>query len=244
MKNGFRRPLAGLALLAVCAIAAAAEVERTISVTGEALIHITPDVADVAIGVETFAATPEEVTARNDAAVRTMLAAIRAQGVEERHIQTQELKLEIRYRDGEPYKGVTGYLARREYMIKVTEPSRTDAIVSAALSHGANLLLGVDYRSSDPRTYRDRARRLAVKAAKEKADLMAAELDERVGRPRTINENAFNYFGSFNRLGANSVQNAYERLDGAALTDGASIPMGQIAVQATVSVTFDLADPR
>lgn len=225
-----------------CGTAQVEAVERTIHVSGEALVYITPDVADVGVGIETFAATPEAVTTLNDAAVHSMLAAIRAEGVEDRYIQTQELKLEIRYRDGEPHKGITGYLARREYNIKLSDPSRTDAVVTAALSHGANLLLGVDYRSSNPRVYRDQARRMAVKAAREKAELMAAELGEQVGRPRTINENSFGYFGNFNS-GFNNTQNAYQRMDGAELAEGMSIPMGQIAVQANVSIAFDLTDP-
>lgn len=240
MKNKIRPLLAGLVFFAACTATQAAERERSISVNGDALVYITPDVADVRIGIETFSSSLETVTSQSEAAARSLVAAIRSQGVQERHIQTRELNLEIRYREATPYLGVAGYLARREYTVTLVDPSRTDAIVQTALTHGANLLLGVDYRSSDPRTYRDQARRMAVRAAREKAELLAGELGETVGRPQRIDEHAFNIFGNVQR----GSQNAYQRMDGAELTDGASIPMGQIAVQATVSVTFDLADPR
>lgn len=82
---------------------------------------------------------------------------------------------------------------------------------------------------------------MAVEAAHEKAALMAGELGERVGRPRTIGETAFGYAGNFNSSGANGSQNA-DQIDSSRLTQGDSIPAGQIAVQDDVSITFDLAE--
>lgn len=111
--------------------------------------------------------------------------------------------------------------------------------MDAALSNGANLLLGVDYQTQNPRPHRDEARRMAVKAAREKAELLAAELNEKLGRVRTLNESNISYFsgGLLNSMG-NSSRSAS---DGDAAS-GETIPVGKIGIRASVNVVFDLAD--
>ena len=84
---------------------------------------------------------------------------------------------------------------------------------------------------------------MAIKAAKEKAHDLAAELDCDLGKPRTIGEMAWGYwgpgYGGGNRwMSQNSVQYAPGSGEG-----GETMPLGQIGIKATVSVTFDLA-PR
>jgi len=51
-----------------------------------------------------------------------------------------------------------------------------------------NFLLGVDFRTTELKKYREQARELAARAAREKADKIAAVLGESVGHAITINE--------------------------------------------------------
>lgn len=126
--------------------AQAALPERSISVTGESVVFIRPDRVDVGIGVEMFGDGPEAVAAPSGTAAERVLSAIRMRGVADRHIQTQALKMDVRYLDREPHEGVAGYLVRREYVVTLSDPSMAGKVVATALSNGANLLLGVDYR--------------------------------------------------------------------------------------------------
>jgi uncharacterized protein YggE len=217
---------------------------RQVSVSGESTVYVTPDEVVIGVGVETFDKSLDATKKANDERSRTLLAAIKDAGVEERHIQTDDLRVSIDYNNGGAARGVEGYLAHREYRVTLKDPKKTEALVDACLKNGANLLLGIDYRTTELRKHRDDARRMAIKAAREKAALLAGELGEQVGRPRTISEGSFGYYGwygGWNRGGNYMAQNSFQVRDGGAGIEGQTIPIGQVAITAQVSVTFDLA---
>ena len=217
---------------------------RTISTTGEAVVNVVPDEVVLGLGVETFAPKLEEAKKANDDRAAKLISVIKAAGVDEKHVQTATLELEIRYRSNRPSEGIDGYYARRSYSVTLKEPKKLEALLDAALTGGANQILGIDYRTAELRTHRDRARQMAVKAAKEKAVALAAELDCTVGAPRTITEGHAGYspwgghWGRMNAMTQNVIQ------DGGGASGGAeATPFGQIGVNAQVNVTFDLS-PR
>lgn len=82
---------------------------------------------------------------------------------------------------------------------------------------------------------------MAIKAAKEKAELLAGELGATVGGPRTISESSYNLYAGSRLFNGNSfAQNSVQMMRGGDGNGGDSTPLGQIAVSASVAVTFDL----
>jgi uncharacterized protein YggE len=110
------------------------------------------------------------------------------------------------------------------------------------LKNGANQLMGFEYRTSELRKHRDEARKMAIKACREKADALAEELGCKVGAPRTINETSYGYYGNAYRWGGNNymMQNSMQAAAGGGGDGGESMPLGQIGVHATLTVSFDL----
>jgi uncharacterized protein YggE len=217
------------------------EQPRTITTTGEAIVYVAPDEAIVTVGVETFNANLDESKSANDAASKRLLAAVKKLGIEDRHIQTDTLQLEIRYRSGRGSEGIDGYIARRTYSVTLKDVKKLEPAVDAALHNGANQLMSVQYRSSELRKHRDAARAMAIKAAKEKATALAGELGAKIGAPRTITEGYAGYGGGYgwNRMNAqNSMQVAGG--GGGGGDDNEATPLGQIGISANVSVVFDL----
>ena len=135
-----------------------------------------------------------------------------------------------------------GTLARRSYSITLKDTVLFEKLIDTALKNGANRLHGFEFKTTDLRKYRDQARKMAIKAAKEKATDLAKELEMNVGKPRTISEGSIGIFGGrgfgFNSS-MNSFQNSAQAMPGAG-EDGETMPLGQIGVHASVSVTFDL----
>ena len=229
-----------LGLITADAPAAEAPLPRTISTTGDAVVNVVPDEVVLGLGVETFAARLEDAKRLNDERASKLVGVIKAAGVEEKHIQTATLQLEIRYRSNRPSEGIDGYYARRSYSVTLKEPKKLESLLDAALTGGANQILGIDYRTSELRKHRDRARQMAIKAAKEKAIALAAELDCAVGAPRTISEGHVGYspWGRGNAMAQNVMQ------EGGGVAEVAeATPFGQIGINAQVNVTFDLS-PR
>jgi uncharacterized protein YggE len=87
------------------------------------------------------------------------------------------------------------------------------------------------------RKYRDQARDLAVKAAREKAHALAQALGQEIGKALTIEE-VPGYEYAVNQNGY-AVQNSYA--DSRPLgPSGPSIAVGQKAISASVTVSFEL----
>src|SRR5207248_3032718 len=111
-------------------------------------------------------------------------------------------------------------------------------------------LQGVQFRTSELRKYRDQARSMAIKAAREKADALARDLGQKVGKAITINEEQSNYWAYYNAWGyqngyQNMSQNVMQNAGGgsASATSGdTTVAPGQISVTARVSVTFALTE--
>jgi uncharacterized protein len=226
-----------LAVAAICSAARADVEPRTITTSGEATVYVVPNEVVVSLGVETFDPDLQKAKSANADAAKKLLAAIAALGVEERHVQTETLEVKIRYRDnGEVSRGIDGYIARRGFMITLKDVKLLEKLVEQALTNGANEIQGVNYQTSELRKHRDRARSMAVRAAREKADALCNELGVKRGQPRNISESA----GYWRQSWGQNSQSQAQADAGGEDEEGRTIPIGQMAVRATVSVTFEL----
>jgi len=208
-------------------------------------VYVVPDKVVVNIGIETYDADLDKAKAANEDAAKGLLVAITGMGIEKKDIGTDVLQVDLhrRYVDGH-YEQIDGYFVRRGYSVTLKDVKMFEKFVDTALKNGANAIQGVSFMTTDLRKYRDQARQMAIKAAKEKSVALAKELDMAVGKPRTISEGSgYAYFGGYrwgySGGGGGMSQNAMQSISGPPDT-GENLPLGQIAVQASVSVVFDL----
>lgn len=225
------------AILMTGLVARAQEQPRVISTNGEAVIFVVPDEVIINLGVETYATELDDSKKQNDEHARKLVEAIQSMGIEEKHIGTSQMEVAIDYKDNSRAdRGVEGYTVRRNYSVKLKDVQRLENFIDTTLKSGANRLTGVDFQTTELRKHRDEARRMAIRAAKEKAQLLAGELDSKVGKPRTINEGG-GYYAPRGRY--NASQNAFQDTGGGGEGEG-TLPLGQIEIRANISVTFDL----
>ncbi len=237
-------PIVFAALLAPVALAQQPALPRTISTAGEASVYVTPDRAVLLAGVQTFDPVLEMSTEENDAQSKRLVAALRAAGIEEKHIQTAHLDVEVNYRSANnyPIKQVWGYTARRSYAVTLTDVTKLEDLVQTVLGSGANEISSLEFQTTELRKHRDQARAMAINAAKEKAEALAKELGCSVGAPRSISEGGMGYFGYWGGYRGNAYmsQNSIQHIGGGGGAEGETMPVGQIAIRATISVVFDL----
>jgi uncharacterized protein YggE len=215
---------------------------RTVATAGESIVYVTPDEVIVNFGVETFGEALDKAKSDNDAQSAKLVKAIAALGVEKKDLQTDNLQVEVEYKGNHVYEGVRGYVARRGYSVKLRDTKLFEKLVDAALKNGANQINGFEFRTTELRKYRDQARSMAIKAAKEKAVALAADLACGVGKPQQITEGYEGYFGGYNLRMNAMAQNAMQSAPGGAGEGDETLSLGQIAVRAQVNVTFDLTD--
>ena len=172
------------------------------------------------------------------------MAAAEKLGVPAKHIQTDHISIEPRYRDSYEQRDFVGFFVRQTIVITLKDITRFEDLLTDVLDAGANYVHGIQFRTTELRKHKDEARALAIRAAREKAVALAAELGQKVGEPYAIREeqsgwwSGYGWWGSTGNFGMtqNVVQNTGEA---PTTTEGALAP-GQISVTARVTVSFSL----
>lgn len=218
-----------------------------ISVTGEAVVNVAPDLIIVSLGIDTRNASLLAAKQQNDAIAENALTAIKESGVAESDIQTDRLSITQRFGANQV---LLGYTVRNMFAVTLHDPAKVEVVIASALDAGVNYLLNVDFQTSELKNYREQARELAIRAAREKADKMAAALGQKVGDPIQINEDqryaGSSYYSSWSGTGwgdagrssSTSSQNVLQVSAGEAAD---TVALGKVAIRAGVSVVFELA---
>jgi uncharacterized protein YggE len=118
--------------------------------------------------------------------------------------------------------------------IRLREISRFDDLLADVLKAGITRLSNLEFRDSQIRKHRDEARRMAIRAAQEKAKLLAGEIGQAIGPAYSINEDSGT---DYNRN--NYSQNASVAAGSSSESESATAP-GTISVTAQVTVRFRL----
>jgi len=216
-----------------------------ITVTGEAEVRVVPDEVILTLGVETWDEYLKSAKSQNDERVKEVLRIAQAYGVEARHIQTDHISIEPRYEDNYEKKDLIGYFVRKTIVITLKDISKFDDLLTSVIDADVNYVHRIQFRTTELRKYRDEARALAIKAAQEKANALAGELGQSVGKPRTIHEEQADWWSWYNSWwgagwGNNMSQNVIQEAGGSSsITDDGTIAPGQITVNARVSVSFE-----
>jgi hypothetical protein len=146
-----------------------AGITRTITVTGNGVVKAKPDRAGFSFGVESRAATARQASADNARAMRRLIDALKAAGVAEDDIQTQQVSVWPQT-DGDGH--IDGFTATGSVSAE-TSIAEAGALVDAATEAGANSVAGPSLTLSDSHALEARALKQAVADARRKAEALA-----------------------------------------------------------------------
>lgn len=217
---------------------------RTITVSGDAEMKVAPDEVILTLGMETRHKELAEVKRLNDQRMKEVLASALASGVASKDIRTDYLNLAPEYDYTGHRRTFVEYIQRTTIVITLRDVSKFEALLTSLLQAGVEYIHGIDFRTSELRKYRDEARSLAMKAAKEKAIALAGVLGQKVGKPRSIQEGQggwwSSYGGSWDRGYQNMSQNVSQSAGGPSSSQDGPLAPGTLSVRGNVSITFDL----
>lgn len=228
---------------------------RLITVSGEAQLNVVPDEAIISIGTMAGGDTPSEARNKNAALAKKVIDVAKRIGIDSKYIQTDNLEIDLVKPEYYDWRACYDnneskrYGARQMLRFTLKDTSKLEPLLTESLEAGAIKVLGVDFRTTKLRQYRDQAREKAIQAAKEKAVDMAAALGQKIGEPQKIDEQPYYgrdwyYYGScwwgggYSNNSANYAQNVStpSQPSGSA----GEVALGQIGVTARVSVSFKL----
>ena len=221
-------------LLAFCSMVLAEEKPalKAVRVTGTAEVKVVPDRAVIELGVEKESSSASQAKSAEDAASRKILAALRAGGIDEKDIQTAYLALQPK-RKHENKVWISFFVAEQAFTVTVRDLRKLDGLLQSLIRAGGNSIDSIRYETGDLRKYRDQARELAVKAAREKAQALAAALGQDIGKAQYIEEVPES---AYSGVLANQVSYSYDFK----LRSAGSTAAGQNSISASVIVSFEL----
>ena len=178
------------------AIQPACDTSRSIQVSGSAVVNVLPDRALVTLGVQSNGLSPRLVQAANTINTQRILAALHTIGIEPKDIATDYYVITPVYQDYSSLQ-IKGYRIDNSLAITIRDVGKLNDVLIAALDAGANQVLNVDLYTSELRKYRDQARDLAIRAAKEKAQALAAGAGSQIGCVIHIDENTWSAYNGW-----------------------------------------------
>jgi len=235
-----------IALTASTAIAQNPVDRPLITVSGQAEMRVPPDEVVFTLEVESVDKDVMAAKKKTDESVKQVFGLAKDNKVNTDDVQTSYISVEPKYNTddleyGGERRGVKrvfiGYAVSKTIAIRLKDISRFDPLLSDVLKAGVTKVSNVEFRDSQIRKHRDQARAMAIRAAQEKANLLAREIGQTIGPAHSITEGVANRYPS-----QSMMQNATSVISGdlSAAESESAIAPGLISVTAQVTVSFQL----
>lgn len=213
-----------------------------ITVTGQAEVRVQPDEVLFTLVVENVDKDMLAANKKTDDSVKQILAIARKNNVKPEDVQTSQISVQPKYNtDDIPYEErnrvkrvLIGYEVSKTVAIRLRDISRFDELLADVLKAGITRLSNLQFMDSQIRKHRDEARRMAIRAAQEKARLLTGEIGQSIGPAYSITENSGSDYGR-----SNYAQNA-TTLSGESSESESAIAPGSLSITSQVTVRFRL----
>ncbi len=155
-----------------------------LTVTGQGVAQVVPDMARVSLGVSERSDDAGQALDAVAGSIARMLTKLSEAGVAERDIQSTQVNLSPQYDYNRKNNGapvLVGFVASSTLSVKVQDLSTLGAIMTAVTSVGANEIHGLQFDVKDRVGAEDSARALAVKDAMRRATVLAEAAGLKLG---------------------------------------------------------------
>jgi uncharacterized protein YggE len=150
---------------------------------GEGTVTVAPDVATIALGVVTQAATAKEAAEENARKMTEVVQALARLGVASKDVRTQVISL-VPVTETRPNEAprIRGYRATNQVEVTTRELARVGPMLDEVVKAGANVAGAVRFGLSDPSAAQTNALRAATREAHARATAMADAIGKRLTR--------------------------------------------------------------
>ncbi len=218
---------------------------HTITVNSSEQIHIVPDIAQIVYAINTQKTSAADCQKENAASVTQVIELLKSIGIKETSIQTSDYYMHPVYNYSGNTARITGYEAVTSLTISDLPIEDLDKILAESVSSGINTIQSITYMASDyDQSYQD-ALTLAVNSAYQKAQVLATASGSSIGNVATIQETSGYSEARYTDYARSNLTNSLALAKEEAIMDtAASIMPGEIAVEASVIVTYQLVSPK
>ena len=211
-------------------------------VSGTGKVYATPDIAILRLGIDVQEPTVAEAQAEAQTAMDRVMEALKAQGIDEKDIQTQYFNIQKVsewdkvLENGMSEEIIIGFRVTNVVSAKIRDVEKAGEVIDAVAAAGGDStrIDSISFDIDDPSPYFEQAREEAVKYAKDKAEQLAEAAGVTLGKLAYITENS--YVPSANYYSRDMI--TAEAASGVAT----SVSAGEMEVTTTVQMAYAIAD--
>jgi len=213
----------------------------TISVSGSGEVVATSNIATLTLNLERDAVTSKEAQANLNDLVTKVLKYLKDNKIEDKDVKSEFGGVSPKYSydkvacytypcpSNDPK--ITGYAATQSIVVKIREVDNANTIRTGLTDIGVMNMSGPNFSIDDEEGYKDEARALAIKEAREKARILAKDLGVSLDRIVSFSENNG---GNYPMYEAKAMS-----LDTSA-GSAPVLPKGENKVTSNVTITYEI----
>jgi len=217
--------------------------EHCVTVVGKATVYASPDQATVAFSVVSQAHNLTEAKQRHDTAMQKTNTLFSRYNIEQKDVTAENLTIHPRYSYNSDVPKFLYYEITQNISVSITNLDNYEPFLTDLVNNGTDRINDVRFSAQDVRKYKDEARRNAVKAAEEKAQLLCEAATSGSNKPQLgkiirISEiSSYSDWNGYNAMAQNRV--AYAK-SGSDASDTGGTPIGKILFEAQIEMVFEL----
>jgi len=203
-----------------------------------------PDIGQFSFSVTAEGDDAAKAQEASGTKVNDILSYLKAQGIEEKDIKTQNYNLYPRWRYEErlcpagsycpPGERVPdGFEVSQTVSVKVRDTETAGVIIAGVGERGATNISNLNFTIDDVEVLKAEAREAAIKDAEEKGALLAKQLEVRVVRILSYNEGG--YYQPYLETRATSLDSA-----AGGVFEGPELPAGEQSTKVQVTITYEI----
>jgi len=216
-------------VLSACGTAAAQP--RTLNVSGNGTVYLTPDIANIYIGVHNEDPVITTAVNNNNNQTKALVDALKNSGVAETDIQTSNFSIYIT----QSYDKMTGqslgstYAVDNTVYVNVRDLTKLGGLLSTAVGAGANNINSISFDVADKTAAMAQARQKAMENASSLASELARNAGLKLGEIQNVSYSD-----------TSSIPFPYGMGGGGSSTPNTSVPIqpGKTQISVTVNVTY------
>ncbi len=219
--------------------------QNMISVSAEGEVMAVPDVAVITLNIEKEGKTAKEAQNLTNEMLNKVLAYAKTQKIEDKDVKAEYGGVNPKYKNNQIYcisypcptgeTVIVGYTANQSITIKVREADNANEVRTGLANLGITNISGPTFSIDDEDKLKDEARALAIKEAREKAKVLAKELNVRLGDVVSFSENSGGYYPTMYKSATMDMA-----VSSAMPERAPTLPKGENKITSSVTITYEI----
>jgi uncharacterized protein YggE len=208
-------------------------------VEADAIVRVKPDKAVVDVGVISKGKNLADTKKKNADIIKKTIEYCKKSGIPEKNIQTDYLSIRPEYKSYDTYE--TYFIIEQRLTIILEELSKYDEVLTELLNFGINQVNSINFQVNDLKKYRNEARKLAIAAAKERAEYLSKEVGIKLGNIVNMSDYTSNWYPRIMSATANIMsQNVSQSVGSQGSDSYDTLAPGMVSVKANIGLTYEI----